>query len=138
MTDFSGLPLVIEAQDLLPRLGSPALIVVDLTSANRYGSGHVPGARFVDPSVPSWANRRRLGYCRRAPTWKSCSPNSAIVTMPSMWSTTTKAVAGPGVSSGCWMSSVMRSTTTSTVVFRPGRLISCRPRRPRAPPARSA
>ncbi|MGE7990462.1 rhodanese-like domain-containing protein [Pseudomonas sp. NPDC089554] len=49
MTDFSGLPLVIEAADLLPRLGSPSLILVDLSSANRYVSGHIPGARFVDP-----------------------------------------------------------------------------------------
>ncbi|MBC7209278.1 MAG: sulfurtransferase, partial [Pseudomonas sp.] len=40
MTDFSGLSLVIEAEDLLPRLDSPRLILVDLTSANRYGSGH--------------------------------------------------------------------------------------------------
>lgn len=49
MTDFSGLPLVIEPADLQPRLASPELILVDLTSANRYGSGHLPGARFVDP-----------------------------------------------------------------------------------------
>ena len=49
MTDFSGLPLVIEADDLLPRLDSPRLILVDLSSANRYVSGHIPGARFVDP-----------------------------------------------------------------------------------------
>ncbi len=48
MTDFSGLPLVIEADDLLPRLQSPELILVDLSSANRYGSGHIPGARLVD------------------------------------------------------------------------------------------
>ncbi|MGE8406550.1 MAG: rhodanese-like domain-containing protein [Pseudomonas sp.] len=49
MTDFSGLPLVIEPADLQARLGSPELILVDLTSVNRYGSGHIPGARFVDP-----------------------------------------------------------------------------------------
>lgn len=48
MTDFSGLPLVIEAADLLPRLDSPQLILVDLSSANRYVSGHIPGARFVE------------------------------------------------------------------------------------------
>ncbi len=48
MTDFSGLPLVIEAEDLLPRLASPQLILVDLSSANRYVSGHIPGARFVE------------------------------------------------------------------------------------------
>ncbi|MBJ9974821.1 MULTISPECIES: rhodanese-like domain-containing protein [unclassified Pseudomonas] len=48
MTDFSGLPLVIEADDLLPRLDSPELILVDLSNANRYVSGHIPGARLVD------------------------------------------------------------------------------------------
>lgn len=49
MTDFSGLPLVIEPADLQARLAAPGLILVDLTSVNRYGSGHIPGARFVDP-----------------------------------------------------------------------------------------
>ena len=49
MSDFSGLPLVIEASDLLPRLDSPELILVDLTSTARYTEGHLPGARFVDP-----------------------------------------------------------------------------------------
>lgn len=48
MTDFSGLPLVIEAADLLPRLDAPELILVDLTSASRYAAGHVPGAHWVD------------------------------------------------------------------------------------------
>ncbi|VVP96972.1 thiosulfate sulfurtransferase [Pseudomonas fluorescens] len=49
MSDFSGLPLVIEPSDLLPRLESGELILVDLTSAARYTEGHLPGARFVDP-----------------------------------------------------------------------------------------
>ncbi len=49
MPDFSGLPLVIEPGDLLPRLDAPELILVDLTSSARYASGHIPGARFVDP-----------------------------------------------------------------------------------------
>ncbi|WP_419737034.1 rhodanese-like domain-containing protein [Pseudomonas sp. COR18] len=49
MPDFSGLPLVIEPSDLLPRLDTPGLILVDLTSSARYGTGHIPGARFVDP-----------------------------------------------------------------------------------------
>ncbi|SDS23452.1 thiosulfate sulfurtransferase [Pseudomonas asplenii] len=49
MPDFSGLPLVIEPSDLLPRLGTPGLILVDLTSSARYSAGHIPGARFVDP-----------------------------------------------------------------------------------------
>ncbi|OKA25637.1 thiosulfate sulfurtransferase [Pseudomonas versuta] len=49
MPDFSGLALVIEPSDLLARLNTPELIVVDLTSVARYESGHIPGARFVDP-----------------------------------------------------------------------------------------
>ena len=49
MPDFSGLELVIEPSDLLARLNTPNLIVVDLTSAARYEAGHIPGARFVDP-----------------------------------------------------------------------------------------
>ena len=49
MPDFSGLALVIEPRDLLARLNTPELIVVDLTSVARYESGHIPGARFVDP-----------------------------------------------------------------------------------------
>lgn len=53
MSDFSGLPLVIEPSDLLPRLDSPELILVDLTSAARYTEGHLPGARFVDPDRKS-------------------------------------------------------------------------------------
>ena len=49
MSDFSGLPLVIEPSDLLPRLDARELILVDLTSSARYTEGHIPGARFVDP-----------------------------------------------------------------------------------------
>ena len=49
MPDFSGLPLVIESADLLGRLDSKHLILVDLTSVARYAEGHIPGAHFVDP-----------------------------------------------------------------------------------------
>jgi 3-mercaptopyruvate sulfurtransferase SseA len=49
MPGFSGLPLVIEPGELLARLDAPELILVDLTSSARYTSGHIPGARFVDP-----------------------------------------------------------------------------------------
>ncbi|WP_285419816.1 thiosulfate sulfurtransferase [Pseudomonas sp. efr-133-TYG-5] len=49
MSDFSGLALVIEPSELLPRLDARDLILVDLTSAARYAEGHIPGARFVDP-----------------------------------------------------------------------------------------
>ncbi|WP_339478342.1 MULTISPECIES: rhodanese-like domain-containing protein [unclassified Pseudomonas] len=56
MPDFSGLPLVIEPSELLPRLDARELILVDLTSAARYSTGHIPGARFVDPK------RTQLGH----------------------------------------------------------------------------
>ena len=49
MPDFSGLPLVIEPDDLLARLDAPELILVDLTSTARYANGHLPGAHFVEP-----------------------------------------------------------------------------------------
>ena len=49
MPDFSGLPLVIEPDELNARLDAANLIVVDLTSAARYASGHIRGAHFVDP-----------------------------------------------------------------------------------------
>jgi len=51
MPDFSGLPLVIEPADLKSRLEAPDLILVDLTSSARYATGHIPGARFVDPKL---------------------------------------------------------------------------------------
>ncbi|WP_028241593.1 rhodanese-like domain-containing protein [Stutzerimonas azotifigens] len=49
MSVFSSLPMVIEPIDLASRLDAPELILVDLTSVERYGDGHIPGARFVDP-----------------------------------------------------------------------------------------
>lgn len=54
MPDFSGLPLVIEPSELLTRLDARNLILVDLTSAARYGNGHIRGARFVDPKRTQW------------------------------------------------------------------------------------
>lgn len=48
MSAFSGLPLVIEPDDLASRLQAPELILVDLSSAARYAEGHIPGARWVD------------------------------------------------------------------------------------------
>jgi len=62
MSDFSGLPLVIEPSDLLARLDARELILVDLTSAARYATGHIPGARFVDPK------RTQLGQAPASPT----------------------------------------------------------------------
>ena len=59
MSDFSGLPLVIEPSDLLPRLDARELILVDLTSSARYAEGHLPGARFVDPET----HATRPGAC---------------------------------------------------------------------------
>lgn len=49
MSEFTGLSLVIEPNDLLQRLDAPELILVDLTSSARYEAGHIRGARFVDP-----------------------------------------------------------------------------------------
>ncbi|WP_339515848.1 rhodanese-like domain-containing protein [Pseudomonas sp. RL_15y_Pfl2_60] len=49
MSAFAELPLVIEPAELASRLDAPELILVDLTSAARYASGHIPGAYFVDP-----------------------------------------------------------------------------------------
>ncbi|ARU90028.1 rhodanese-like domain-containing protein [Pseudomonas sp. M30-35] len=49
MSAFAELPLVIEPAELASRLDAPELILVDLTGAGRYASGHIPGAYFVDP-----------------------------------------------------------------------------------------
>ena len=49
MNAFAALPLVIEPSDLASRLEADELILVDLSSAQRYAAGHIPGARFVDP-----------------------------------------------------------------------------------------
>jgi thiosulfate/3-mercaptopyruvate sulfurtransferase len=69
MPDFSGLPLVIEPSDLLPRLDARELILVDLTSSARYAEGHIPGARFVDPK------RTQLGH---APAPGLMPPQAAL------------------------------------------------------------
>ena len=49
MNAFAALPLVIEPRDLASRLEADELILVDLSSAQRYAAGHIAGARFVDP-----------------------------------------------------------------------------------------
>jgi thiosulfate/3-mercaptopyruvate sulfurtransferase len=49
MNAFAALPLLIEPSDLASRLDAEDLILVDLSSAQRYAAGHIPGARFVDP-----------------------------------------------------------------------------------------
>lgn len=49
MNAFAALPLVIEPRDLASRLEADELILVDLSSAQRYAAGHIPRARFVDP-----------------------------------------------------------------------------------------
>lgn len=46
MPDFSGLPLVIEPSDLQGRLDAEHLILVDLTSAARYGPRAHPRRAF--------------------------------------------------------------------------------------------
>ena len=72
MSDFSGLPLVIEPSDLLPRLDARELILVDLTSPARYAEGHIPGARFVEPK------RTQLGL---APAPGLIPPQAALETL---------------------------------------------------------
>jgi thiosulfate/3-mercaptopyruvate sulfurtransferase len=72
MSDFSGLPLVIEPSDLLPRLDARELILVDLTGPARYAEGHIPGARFVDPK------RTQLG---QAPAPGLMPPQAALETL---------------------------------------------------------
>ncbi|WAC42873.1 rhodanese-like domain-containing protein [Pseudomonas sp. SL4(2022)] len=49
MNAFAELPLLIEPAQLASRLNTPGMILVDLTSPTRYATGHIPGARFVDP-----------------------------------------------------------------------------------------
>lgn len=48
MSEFSGLPLLIEPADLAPRLNAEELLLVDLSGTERYAAGHLPGARHVD------------------------------------------------------------------------------------------
>lgn len=48
MSAFSDLPMVIEPADLAPLLSEPDLILVDLSSADQYAAGHLPGAHWVD------------------------------------------------------------------------------------------
>ena len=48
MSAFADLPLVIEPAELASRLHAPELILVDLTGAERYAQGHIPGARCVE------------------------------------------------------------------------------------------
>ena len=101
MPDFSGLPLVIEPSDLLGRLDAEHLILVDLTSAARYAEGHIPGAHFVDPKRTQLGQPPAPACCPTRPTLRNCSANWATPRTPLTWSMTTKAVAGPGASSGC-------------------------------------
>jgi thiosulfate/3-mercaptopyruvate sulfurtransferase len=49
MSVFATLPLVLEPADLAARLDAPELILVDLSSAQRYAEGHIRGARHVEP-----------------------------------------------------------------------------------------
>ncbi|MBV1790495.1 sulfurtransferase [Marinobacterium sp. D7] len=46
---MATLPLVIEPQQLAERLNDPALLIIDLSSAENYANGHIPGAIHVDP-----------------------------------------------------------------------------------------
>jgi thiosulfate/3-mercaptopyruvate sulfurtransferase len=57
MSDFSGLPLVIEPSDLLPRLDAPELILVDLTSPPAMPKGIFPARALSTRNAPSSASR---------------------------------------------------------------------------------
>lgn len=46
---MSELPLIIEPQELLPKLEDPALLLVDLCHPQRYAEEHLPGAVHVAP-----------------------------------------------------------------------------------------
>lgn len=126
MSAFNGLSLVIEPNDLLERLDAPELILVDLTSSARYEAGHIRGARFVDRNVRNWANLLHQAYCPTLPICSSCSASWATIPMQSMSSTMTKAAAGPGVLSGCWMSSATTIITIWMAACWPGKRNRCR------------
>lgn len=44
------LPLLVEPEELEPRLGTPNLVVVDLRQQHEYAQGHIPGAVQIDYS----------------------------------------------------------------------------------------
>lgn len=46
---MTNLPLVIEPEQLAAQLGDPNLLVIDLSSAENYAAGHIPGAINVNP-----------------------------------------------------------------------------------------
>jgi len=48
---LATLPLVIEPRQLADRLDDPALLIIDLSSAEHYADAHVPGAIHVDPRL---------------------------------------------------------------------------------------
>lgn len=46
---MNALPLVIEPEQLAAQLGDPNLLIIDLSSAENYAAGHIPGAIHVQP-----------------------------------------------------------------------------------------
>lgn len=51
MSEFADLPLVIEPKDLLDRLSTPGLIVVDVGNHLRYQQGHIAHAHCVESKL---------------------------------------------------------------------------------------
>ena len=47
---MNALPVLVEPQTLLPQLGNPNLLVIDLSSEENYQRGHIPGAIRLDPA----------------------------------------------------------------------------------------
>lgn len=50
----SQLPLVIEPEDLAAQRDAPDLLIIDLSSPDRYASAHIPGAVLVQPQETQW------------------------------------------------------------------------------------
>lgn len=44
----AALPLLVEPEQIQPHLADPALLIVDLSDADHYVSGHIPGALHLD------------------------------------------------------------------------------------------
>ncbi|RRJ82325.1 sulfurtransferase [Aestuariirhabdus litorea] len=63
MTQLRHLPLILEPDELLPLLGHPELLILDLCRGDLYQRTHIPGAVHVEPS---WLMRREgtaMGKC---------------------------------------------------------------------------
>jgi thiosulfate/3-mercaptopyruvate sulfurtransferase len=126
MTDFSGLPLVIESSDLLaPRC--PHLILVDLTSSRPLRRRAYPGRAFVDPK------RTQLGQPPPRPAAEQGRPGKTVRRAgppPDAVYVVYDDEGGGWAGRFIWLLDVIghRNTTTSTAACWPGWQTSCPPR----------